>query len=130
MRTGAVRGTGDEARAALGRAADAVAASPGALPPGLANGWAGIAFASTFLARDGQRHGRWRRELLPFWERAALAWRTRSPAVETRGRLPSSTIFLDWREWSPASCRKILSGQWPPLPVRWVSDPPGASGPP
>lgn len=66
-------GWDDEARAALGRAADAVAASPDALPPGLANGWAGIAFASRFLARDGQRYGRWRRELRPFVERAALA---------------------------------------------------------
>ena len=63
----------DEARAALGRAAAAAAASPSALPPGLATGWAGIAFASAFLARDGQRYGRWRRELLPFVERAALA---------------------------------------------------------
>ena len=74
-------GWAEEARDALGRAAQSVAADPGSLGPGLADGWAGVAFASAFLARDGQRYGRWRRELVPYVERSG---RIAATAVENR----------------------------------------------
>lgn len=74
-------GWAEEARDALGRAAQSAAADPSSLAPGLAAGWAGVAFASAFLARGGQRYGRWRRELVPYVERSG---RIAATAVENR----------------------------------------------
>jgi hypothetical protein len=65
-------GWAGDARDALGRAAQLIA-DGGGLPPGLAGGWAGIAFTSTYLSRNGQRYGHWRREITPQLERSALA---------------------------------------------------------
>jgi lantibiotic biosynthesis protein len=65
-------GWAHDAQDALGRSAQAVR-ELGHLPPGLAAGWSGIAFASTFLARSGQRYGRWCRELHPCLDRAGAA---------------------------------------------------------
>jgi hypothetical protein len=66
-------GWASEAQEALGWAARSAAAAPDRLPAGLAAGWAGIAFASMYLARGGERYQDWRGELRPHLARSGIA---------------------------------------------------------
>lgn len=75
-------GWADEARDALNRAAQSIAAQPNRLPPGLAAGWAGVGFVSNYLSRGGQHYRAWRRELGPRLERSCLDAATKVDGVQ------------------------------------------------